>query len=61
VLDVRLAKAFQASRGNALGKPQKARLHVGRKSGDLRDNSFVEDIDSLRFRSYLNYEIMAKR
>ncbi|WP_257198130.1 MULTISPECIES: hypothetical protein [unclassified Bradyrhizobium] len=42
---MRLAEAFQASRGNALGKPQKACLHVGRKRGDLRDNGFVEDRD----------------
>ena len=29
-----LAQAFQTGRGNSLGKPQKPRLHVVRKSGD---------------------------
>jgi hypothetical protein len=31
---------------DALHKPQKARLDVGREGGDLRGNSFVEDLDS---------------
>jgi hypothetical protein len=44
MLDVRLAQAFQPHRGNALYKPQKARLQVGWKGGDFPRDSFVEDI-----------------
>jgi hypothetical protein len=55
---MRLAQAFQPGRGNALGKPEKPRLHVGREGGDLRGDGFVEDFNSPRHGSiYLNYEI----
>jgi hypothetical protein len=48
MLDVRLAQAFEPSRRDPLGKPQKTRWHVGRKRSDLRGNGFVEDLDSPR-------------
>jgi hypothetical protein len=40
VLDVRLAQAFQPYRDDALGQPQKPRLHIGRKGGDFRSDRF---------------------
>jgi hypothetical protein len=43
---------------NALGKPEKSRLHVGRESGDLCGDGFVEDFNSPGHgRLYLNFEI----
>ena len=58
VLDVRFTQAFKPSRGDALRKPKKARLHVGWKSSDLCGDGFVEDLDSPRHKSlYLNFEI----
>jgi hypothetical protein len=45
-------------RCDALGKPQKPRLHVGRESGDLCGDGFVEDFDSPRHSGlYLNFKI----
>jgi hypothetical protein len=42
VLDVRLAQAFQAHRCDALGEPQKPRLHFSWKGGDFCNDRFVE-------------------
>ena len=59
MLDVRLAQAFQPHGGDALGKPQKARLHVGWKGGDFPSDSFVEDFyppsHQRRYISFLRY------
>ena len=58
VLHMRLAQAFQPNRRYALGKPQKPRLHVGRESGNLRGDGFVEDFNSpWHISLYLNFEI----
>jgi hypothetical protein len=46
MLHMRLGQAFQARRANALGKPQKPRLHVGWKGSDLCGDGFVENFDS---------------
>jgi hypothetical protein len=55
---VRFAQAFQPARSNALGKPEKSRLHVSRKGGDFCGDGFVEDFYSPRHgRLYLNFEI----
>jgi hypothetical protein len=48
VLHMRFAQALQPGRSNTFGKPDKPRLHVGRKRGDLCSDSFVEDFDSPR-------------
>jgi hypothetical protein len=59
---MRFAQAFQPNRRNALGKPDKSRLHIGRKGGDLCGDGFVEDFDSKGHAcSYLNFEIGASR
>src|SRR5208337_769974 len=58
MLHMRLAHAFQPGRGDALGKPKKPRLHVGRKGGDLLGDGFIEDFHSPGHgRLYLNFEI----
>jgi general stress protein YciG len=55
---MRFAQAFQSGRCDAVCKPQKPRLHVGRKGGDLSGDSFVEDFHSPgHSRLYLNFEI----
>ena len=58
---MRLTQAFQPGGRNALGKPKKSRLHVGRQRGDLCGDSFVKDFDSPGHdRLYLNFEIMKR-
>ena len=53
-----LAQAFQPGGGNALGKPQKSRLHIGRKGCDLCGDSFVEHFNLPgHICIYLNFEI----
>jgi hypothetical protein len=43
---------------NALGKPQKSRLHIRRKGGDFSGDGIVQDFNSPRHaRLYLNFEI----
>lgn len=55
---MRFAQAFQPDRRNTLGKPEKPRLHVGRKGGDLCGDGLVEDFVSPGYISlYLNFEI----
>jgi hypothetical protein len=58
MLDMRFAQALQPNRCNALGKPQKSRLHVSRKGGDLRGDGFVKNFDApWHAFLYLNFEI----
>jgi hypothetical protein len=59
MLHVRFTQALKPDGGNALSKPQKARLHIGRKGSDLRSHNFVQDFDSPSHSpsSYLNFEI----
>jgi len=57
---MRFAKAFQPRRRNALCKPQKACLHVGRKGRDFRSDRLVEDFDPPSHDClYLIFEIYA--
>jgi hypothetical protein len=46
VPDMRLAEVLQPGRGDAFGKPQKPRLHVGRESRDFTGDSFIEDFNA---------------
>jgi hypothetical protein len=58
VLHMRFAQALQPDRCDAFGEPQKPRLQVGRKGGNLSGDGFVEDFDSPGHISlYLNFEI----
>ncbi len=55
---MRFAEVFQPDRCNALGEPEKPRLHVGREGGDLCGDGFVKNFDSPGHgRLYLNFEI----
>jgi hypothetical protein len=37
------------------GKPQKARLYIGRKSGDLFGDGFVQDFDPPGHAAYISF------
>jgi hypothetical protein len=43
---MRFVQAFQPGGRNALGKPKKSRLHVGRQCGNLGGDGLVKDFNS---------------
>ncbi len=49
-----LGQTLQPSRGNAFGKAQKPRLHVGRKGSDFGGDGFIEDFNSPSHYSYIS-------